>query len=186
MSRRDVRTWEAESVKDWDRENAVGGEVSGVEAVDEGDDRGLEVADETIWLSLTLGTQTCLPPGSRMNWPRSWERCFVRESEKWRVSGSVAKDKIESLVGDAGLEVTRDDVVGVSSGMLLRLSCNLHCASKFRKRYMQISRLIKSNISERSLIRRSSSNRNVCGTISEDLDGRIRWTSALMKSHVFP
>jgi hypothetical protein len=118
MSRRDVRTWEAESVKGWDREKAVGGEVSGVEAVDEGDDRGLEVADETIWLSSTLGTQTCLPPGARMNCPRSWERCFGREGEKWRSSGSVAEDKIESLGGDAGLEVTRDDVVGVSSGML--------------------------------------------------------------------
>jgi hypothetical protein len=92
--------------------------VSGVEAVDEGDDRGLEVADETIWLSLILGTQTCLPPGVRMNWPRSWERCFGREAEKWRGSGSVAEHKIKSSAGDAGLEVTRDDVVGVSSGML--------------------------------------------------------------------
>jgi hypothetical protein len=92
--------------------------VSGVEAVDEGDDRGLEVADETIWLSSTLGTRTCLPSGVRMNWPRSWERCFDREAEKWLGSGSVAEDKIGSSAGDAGLEVTRDDVVGVSSSRL--------------------------------------------------------------------
>jgi hypothetical protein len=56
--------------------------VSGVEAVDEGDDRGLEVADETRWPSSTLGTQTCLPPRVRMKWPLSWERCLGLEAEK--------------------------------------------------------------------------------------------------------
>lgn len=47
MARRFVRTWDAESVNGWGRENGVGENVSGVEAVDDGDDRGLEVTDET-------------------------------------------------------------------------------------------------------------------------------------------
>ena len=47
MARRFVRTWTAESANGWGRKNGVGGNVSGVEAVDDGDDRGLDVTDET-------------------------------------------------------------------------------------------------------------------------------------------
>ena len=51
---------------------------------------------------------------------------------------------------------------------------------------MQISRLIKSSISERSLIKRSSSKRKECSAISEGFDGKIRLISAFMKSQVLP
>jgi hypothetical protein len=51
---------------------------------------------------------------------------------------------------------------------------------------MQILRLIKFSISERSLVKRSSSNRKVCGTISEAFDSRVKCTRALIKSQMFP
>ena len=109
----------------------MAGNVSGVEAVDYGDDRGLGVAEEHMRPPSTLGTQTCLPAKVRMKWPRSWEGYFGRV-EKSSGSGSVAEDSIKSSAGDAGLDVTIDDVVGVSSEAIYRLSCNLHCASKLR------------------------------------------------------
>lgn len=51
------------------RESGVGGNVSGVE-VDEGEDRGLEVAEMASLLS-TFGTYVCLFGGCQMKWPRS-------------------------------------------------------------------------------------------------------------------
>lgn len=72
---KDVRAWEEESETGTERYRGVWGYVSGVEAVDDGDDRGLE-ADEATWSSSIFGTQTCWPVGERVKWPRSWVRYF--------------------------------------------------------------------------------------------------------------
>ena len=48
-----------------------------------------------------------------------------------------------------------------------------------------VSRLTKSNISERSLVKRSLLKRKVSGIVSEDFGGRVRLTSAFIKSQVF-
>ena len=45
--------------------------MSGVDAVDDGDDRGLEVFDVKRCPSSTLGTHICFPVSVVIKWPRS-------------------------------------------------------------------------------------------------------------------
>lgn len=66
MAIRPIRSWEAEPEDSGERYSGVGGNVSGVVAVEDGDEHGLDF-DEPTRLSPIFGALVCLPGGWRMN-----------------------------------------------------------------------------------------------------------------------
>jgi hypothetical protein len=145
----------------------VGCKVSGFEALDNGDDPELDGVDEN----------------------ERFMRSSVRISGTLQShveirNGRVGDENVSPPAGDAGLKGEFVyDPVGVSFRAAYLMSCvDLFAISHLRYSCMQTTRLIRSCISDRSLIKRSSSKRNVCGTISDDFDGSVKFTKAFMKS----